>query len=372
MASVAVVQPYIPEYRIPFFKAVEERLRNQGHTLVVLAGTADADQAVRGDTARLPEIEVSLRTRRHALGPLRWRSTGALEHLRQMDVCVVELAAGSIDTFNALTRAHIPVGVWGHVDDYVSKGSIAGRAIKRWQVRRAHAVLAYTATGAARARRWGARADKVFTLNNTVDLSSLQRAIDQREALPTVDEDDRARTFSYIGGLDASKRIDLVAEALKVLWESGSSVRLLVAGGGTQRHLLRPAEERGQVVLLGRADDAIKADMAARSVALLNPGRVGLLAVESPVLGLPIITTNGARHAPEFEYLTPGANTVLTQANGQALADALARIATDRTYLFGLQQSLREIAGQPTLTGMVSSFVSGIEHLLRSSARKDD
>ncbi|QKS17544.1 glycosyltransferase [Curtobacterium sp. Csp2] len=284
---------------------------------------------------------------------------------------MVELAAGSIDTFNALTRAHIPVGVWGHVDDYVSKGSFAGRAIKKWQVRRAHAVLAYTASGADTARRWGARADGVFTLNNTVDLSSLQRAIDQRSALPTVDEADRARTFSYIGGLDASKRIDLVADALEILWNSGSSVRLLVAGSGKQRDLLHPAQERGQVVLMGRADDAIKADMAARSVALLNPGRVGLLAVESPVLGLPIITTNGARHAPEFEYLTPGANAVVTQASGHALADSLARGATDPLYLSQLQQRLREIAGQPPLSAMVDSFVSGIEHMLRSSVRRD-
>ena len=370
MASVAVVQPYIPEYRIPFFRALAVRLEEKGHTLVVLAGTADAGQAARGDTAVLQGIQRSLETRRHRLGPLRWRTTGALSYLRQADVCVVELAAGSIDTFNALTRAHVPVGVWGHVGDYVTKGSTIGRAIKRWQVRRSDAVFAYTPSGTEAALRWGAPPENVFTLNNTVDLTSLQAAVEARRQLPLVSDVERRRTFAYIGGLDESKRVDLVARTLDVLWERGSDVRLLVGGNGTQAHLLEPAQKRGQAVLLGRADDTTKADMAVRSIALLNPGRVGLLAVESPVLGLPIITTDGARHAPEYEYLTPGINTVVTPANAEVLADELERMTTDQSYVSTLRRNLELIVGNTPLTGMVDAFVNGVERLVRASALK--
>ena len=166
------------------------------------------------------------------------------------------------------------------------------------------------------------------------------------------------RVLSYIGALGQSKKVDLLAAALDVMWREDPRVRVLVAGRGVLEHLLAPAVERGQVILLGYADASVKALMAAVSSALLNPGRIGLIAVDALVLGRPILTTRYPFHAPAFEYLHEGDSMFVADMTPAAFAD----LALKAAYRPGVQSDW----DFPTMPNMVENFYQGCIALLES------
>jgi hypothetical protein len=98
--------------------------------------------------------------------------------------------------------------------------------------------------------------------------------------------------------------------------------------------------------------------MAKSSVALLNPGRVGLVAVESLVLSLPIVTTEWPFHAPEIDYLTEGHNLFFSNPTAESFAQSAMEMI-DRTM-----DDQRPIS-PPSLDSMVANFTDGVTKMMR-------
>ncbi|MCP1504244.1 glycosyltransferase involved in cell wall biosynthesis [Curtobacterium herbarum] len=372
MARIVIVQPYVPAYRRPFFVELARCLADDGHELTVASGLPDGEAGRRQDSVTLdgvhhetvPIQRLRFSNRVLRLGP----SQSTWSHA---DAVIVELAAGSVPTYRALL-GDIPVGVWGHVDSFVSRDSFLTRRLRGWQVRKADHVMAYTERGAATARRYGAHADQVTSLSNTVDTRPLREELlaarsrsDQsvRRDLGVPD----GPLFCVIGGLDGSKRVDLLETLLDLLWESGSPVKLLVGGRGTEESRLERARERGQVFLFGHVDDPMKAKMARVSLGLLNPGRVGLIAVESLALGLPIITTKSDLHAPEFDYIHPGEDSIVVRPSADALKEALTALLHDPDRLVALAQAAEARADEYPMEHMVVQMRRAIDALLQRS-----
>ncbi len=259
---------------------------------------------------------------------------------------VVELAAGSDLLLSSLARLHPDRGVGAR--GLLRQSSILrlrglcgpGRSAERMRS------LRTPRSGGDIAVAFGADPAKVSVLGNTSDTVALRRAV--LAAREQSEEDARAEIgvsdgpyVAVIGGLDASKRVDLLASTLDVLWERRSPARFVVAGRGHLEHLLDPAVEREQVHSIGYAGDREKALMARLCMGIFNPGRVGLIAPESFALGLPIVTARSAFHAPEFEYLRPGFDSIVTNDSPEALATALdeARGPTRRSRSAGSRRA---------------------------------
>jgi glycosyltransferase involved in cell wall biosynthesis len=371
MARIVIIQPYVPAYREPFFDALSKHLAERNHVLTIVSGLPTGGSRERRDSVNLASVTHRVvPIRRLRLGPFELRLGPLRSSWSDADVVIVELAAGSISSYRALV-SRTPTGVWGHVGSYVSRDSAATRALRRWQVRRAQHVLAYTEQGAATARRYGALPANVTALGNTVDTRELrvelQRA--RRETGEKVRQDLGAPSgplFAMIGGLDSSKRIDLFEALLEQLWDAGSPIRFLVGGRGGEEHRLHRARDREQVVLLGHVDDRIKARMARVSLGLINPGRVGLIAVESLALGLPIITTESNFHAPEFDYLTAGQDVVVVHPSAEALRFALELLVQDPLAQAALARAAELRADEHSLERMVDQMGGAIDALLRN------
>lgn len=370
MARIVIVQPYVPAYRRALFDQLSEALRTDGHELVVASGRPRGGQAARRDDVRLQVArERRYVSRSLVLGPLEIRLAPSPRLWRDADVLIVELAAGSLPTYRALLGRR-PVAVWGHVGSYVSRDRALLRRLRAWQVRRAGQVLAYTAAGAATAIAYGAPADRVKAMRNTVDTRSLRdellatRQLTVQQVMTELGAP-CGPLFAVIGGLDESKRVDLIADTLDRLWAEGSPIRFLVGGTGALEHLLHPARDRGQVVLLGYVDAAAKARMARVCTALFNPGRVGLIAVESFALGLPIVTTTQEGHAPEFQYLRPGVDSLVCQPDPDVLADTLIELSGDPDRTSRLAGAAEARRDEFPLGAMLLVIQDAIEDLLR-------
>jgi glycosyltransferase involved in cell wall biosynthesis len=163
---------------------------------------------------------------------------------------------------------------------------------------------------------------------------------------------------AYIGGLDTSKRVDRLVEILDALWLITPKLKCLIAGSGSDAHLLDAASQRGQVARIPYANASDKALISRVASCLLNPGRIGLIAVDALAMGLPIVTMPYAFHAPERDYLTEGVSLFVGPENAsdhaQWLVDFVSTLEPARSWWF------------PTVTEMIQRFTDGVTQMLSS------
>jgi len=368
LRSVIIVQTYIPTYRVPFFEELRCSLAGRRIELRVVTSRPAREQAARDDAAHLDwadqvigrEVKVAGRRLILATSARYWSHSDAVIAMQQ---------GTSLDTNHALVSMKmrgIRVGLWGHVKPYTSAGNRLDLWVERRQLHRADHVFAYTDGGAEYAIEAGVEPARVTSVQNTVDTSELGAA---RRSLTAADirrfQADQGvasnKTLAFIGGLDRPKRIELLVDVLDRVWACDPSIRLLVGGTGEQEALLAPSVERGQTILLGRVGARQKALMAASSVAIVMPGRIGLVALDALVLGKAILTTEWPYHAPEAEYLTVGESKFVSADTPSDFTELVLR-ATGQEW--ATQYASSNVWNYPKMDRMVGNFADGIERML--------
>jgi|EndMetStandDraft_6_1072998.scaffolds.fasta_scaffold02316_4 glycosyltransferase involved in cell wall biosynthesis len=364
---VAIVQEYVPRYRVKLFTGLINRLCDFDIDCFVVAGHPGGAQAVRGDAAEDLEWLRLADPRRIEVGNRTIRFYGSDKHWRDCDGVVMELRGTSLDLHRELLIKRFSgrrVGVWGHVKPFTNPGHPVDLAVERRQMRRSDHVFAYTKSGAEFARAAGVETANVTPVMNSTDVSNVLKTYEslQPEEIGKFQERHGltpGKTFGYIGGLDASKRVDFLVDVLDVLWQLDPAVKVLIGGKGDQENLLSPAAQRGQAILLGYVGAQDKAMISRVSQGLLNPGRVGLLAVECIALGVPILSTDWEFHAPEYEYLTPG-DDVFVSHNG---VKSYAELVLSRTSDNG-EVRHHQAKQYPSIDDMILNFTEGIKSMM--------
>lgn len=372
---VVIVQPYVPTYRVEFFSRLIRVLNENGIDCVVAAGQPKSEQLQRGDVATeewmrsFKQKSISCFGRTVGLG-------GARETWAHADVVIIGHLGSSLDTYLALwdaIRGKIKVGLWGHIKSYVNKGVPIDIALEKWQLRRADHVFAYVPSGRRYAISNGVQPQNVTTVMNTVDTTRLVESRDaiSKYTVTSFAEKHRlveGRVLGYLGGLDASKRIDFLVSTLDHLWVTDPDIKILIGGRGAQSELLNEAVLREQVVMMGFVGPEEQALLGKLSEALLMPGRVGLVAVDALVLGIPVLTTNWPYHAPEIEYLTEG-HSKFTSANDPAAYAELIRRVLSGSGVDTADPSTYE-DGPPLIEDMVKNFAQGVVQLVQAKKRR--
>jgi glycosyltransferase involved in cell wall biosynthesis len=360
-----IVQPYLPKYRVPFFESLIAQLAGDGIDCRVTASRVPGAHANRGDAGHAPWIIETTRHRVKMLGKS-FGSMGSGPARRGADAVIVGLQSSQVDPYRAILERrtlHTRVGVWGHVKSYVNKSNHMDERLERWLARNADHVFAYTPSGARHAQGYGISPTRITSVMNSVDVSGTLAALnqlDEQELLAFQQQHhiDPTNAASFIGGLDQPKRVGFLQDALDHIWHRDRNFKLLIGGNGVDADILQPSVARGQVVMLGYAGEREKAFLARSSTVLAMPGRIGLVAVESLALGLPVVTTNWPYHAPEYEYLTEGTSRFSSDNDPRAYADLLLeQIARQATVP-------RPVFEYPLMADMVNSFTLGIKQML--------
>lgn len=364
MTELWIVQPYVPAYRVAFFERLMTALEADGINVHVVAGKPAGAQATRGD-ASAPSWLVTLKPRELRLGKRTVTLTSSRHQWADADAVIVPHMGSSLDAMSALlTKRPGKVGVWGHIASFTSPANPVDAWIERWQLRRADQVFAYTPKGAAFAREVGVDPARVTTVMNSLD--TLELSADIARLTRTDIDGFRARhaipdgpLVAFLGGLDSSKRISFLAESLDELNRRKSPAHLVVAGSGVEAHLLASAVDRGQVTMLGYTSGTDKAAVLSMTCGIVNPGRVGLLAVDGLVARRPILTTDWPWHAPELEYLREGLS-VLTSEDDPKHFASLIEYATAG----GTTEDMSEWPTPPSLEDMALNYRSGVINML--------
>lgn len=363
--KLTILQPYVPTYRVSFFEGLRSQLEKYDINCVIAAGSPSGIQAARQDSVERDWIvrtksrtaEIKGHTFNLGSNPVPWK---------EADGVIVGLEGTSIPLYKALATSRaraLRVGVWGHVKPYVKQGHRIDLALERAQMRFADHIFAYTPGGAEYASTAGIDPNKITTVMNTVDTSQLQQdlaAISDAEIAEFSNRlgVDFEKTFCFIGGLDQSKRIDFLGEALDELWKIDPTITLIVGGKGQNEDLLKRAIGRGQVASIGYLGGRDKALALKASMAVCMPGRIGLVAVDALVAGRPVITTTWPYHAPEAEYLVEGKSRI-TSADEPA---AFARIL--KNYADSPRPA--ESFPYPDLSDMIQNYAQGVVRMFSS------
>jgi glycosyltransferase involved in cell wall biosynthesis len=372
---VLIVQPYIPQYRVPFFQRLAADLHEHGVALSIAHGRPTGSQARRSDSGALPGA-VALPQYTFRLGgrTLLWRRLGDLA--RHCDAVVLEQALHNIEAYPLLTGAWLRGGpavcLWGHGRTYGHRPTAVERAAKDALTRRADWFFAYTDAGARHVTRAGLSAERVTVVCNSVDTAAICAALaritqKQVRAFRARHGLTPGRTAFFLGGLDAPKRIPFLIAAAELTARRLPGFRLLVAGDGGHRRLVEQAAARpgSAVVCLGPVSDTEgKALLGAVCDVLLMPGAVGLAAVDALVLSTPMITKPGAAHGPEFDYLEHGRNALVVPGGEAEFAHAVASLLADPGRLSALRRAGREDATRYSREAMSARFTDGLVRVL--------
>lgn len=360
---VVFVQPYVPAYRETFFSRLGDRLQRQGLAVDVITGPAPVTR--QDAAAAFSSIEVPDRLLGWTGGRLRWRVSPLA--IDRRDLVIVEQALKNVDTYPLLMRSWLGgphVAMWGHGHTYGRARRSVPDTAKRWLTRRADWFFVYTQGGAEQLILDGYPAERITVTQNSVDTGQLRADLDavteaelhsaaSRWSLTT------GRVCLFMGRLEAEKGIDYLADMAWVLHKRNPQTTILVAGSGPQDATLKGLPN---VRLLGRLDGADKALAMRSAQVLIVPRWIGLVAVESLVAELPIVTLDEAGHMPEAEYLVPEVTSVFlpAQTDPGAFAAALDELLSDRQRLWALERGCREHQPVTSLDTMVENVAEGL------------
>jgi glycosyltransferase involved in cell wall biosynthesis len=367
-ADVLIVQDYIAEYRRRFYELLEAALVSHSVRMRVAVGTAPAALAARGDVVAsmpamrsVPESSISVAGRRLTYKRLSRLAADA-------DLVVVEQALRHLELYTLLARRRRgpKVALWGHGARRVKPASRIERLIERGLIGSTDWFFAYTQGGAEQVAAGGLPRERITVVQNTVDVEELARlresvsADDQRLLREQLDLP-AENVCLYVGALDASKRIGFLLDACAIVASRIPEFVLIVAGDGSDRGLVQESLVSSPWLrYVGRANHQQEAKLGAVSDALLMPGRVGLVAVDSFALRTPIITTHWPYHAPEVEYLENGVTARIAGDSVEEFAQTVEQVLVDRDGLARLKAECAAAIPRYSLEGMVANFTSGV------------
>lgn len=364
---VAIVHPWFPQYRKPFFDELIRIASDRGIQIDIFHGPPPPEWSGRGDAVSTA-YSTELRTRFMGVGSRHLVFKSPLEVWRSgpHDLLILEQAVRNIETYAFLMNPkRTTVAFWGHGRTYTKEVGNLQERLKQYLTSKGDWFFSYTPGGKDAVTSAGFPSDRVTVLHNSIDASALQRSIDE---LPSTDAaefslrlDLRGKTGLFIGGLDESKRLDFLIEAADKMHALNSEFRLLIAGAGPLRDFVGSVtQSRPWITYLGPIFGVEKA-LAMRSAdVLLMPGRVGLVAVDSFASQTPIATTDWSWHAPEFEYLENGVNALITADDVEAYSAAVLDVLSEPIKLRRLSMGAKASAQRYTVGAMAANFLDGI------------
>lgn len=375
---VVVTQHRLLHYRQAFFERLRRACAERQIELRLVHGQASPFEALKNDTARLEWADVvKNRFLRIRSVDLVWQPFPATLHDADLVVLMQEnrLLSNYPWLLRLRTRPGQRIAYWGHGRNLQSDAPDGLRERwKRWFVNRVDWWFAYTETTRSILCTDGFPADRIAVLDNAIDNEQFLRDLAAVDAsrLQTCRDRLGSHTGSpiglYCGSLYPDKRLDLLLAAADLVHAQRDDFRLVVIGDGPSRPLVdEAARTRPWIVSLGVLRGVDKAAWFRLANAYLSPGAVGLHVLDAFCAGIPMITTEGARHGPEIAYLQSDRNGFIVNADARAVAETYLSLLHDADLMQRIRSAAAQDAQRYTLANMVQRFVDGIERCLAST-----
>ena len=374
-ALVVITQHRLLHYRQSFFDRLKGAAAERGIDVRLVVGQQSAAEALKQDVGSLPWAHV-MHNRIASVGgvDLIWQPFP--EELRGADLVVLIQENRVLSNYPWLLRLGVrpgqKVAYWGHGRNLQSAAPSGLRERwKRWFVNRVDWWFAYTEATRSILLADGFPAERISVLDNAIDNEQFARD------LASVTDEQLSERFArlharpgapvglYCGSLYPDKRLDLMLAAADIVHARQADFRLVVIGDGPSRSLVTDAAaSRPWLIWVGVQRGIDKAAWFRAAQIYLSPGAVGLHVLDAFCAGVPMITTEGARHGPEVAYLMSGHNGYMVAADAGVYADIVSRLLHDPLELERIRSAAAADARRYTLNNMVQRFIEGIEACL--------
>jgi L-malate glycosyltransferase len=372
MPTVIIVMPRMVHYRVALLEQLRARLAADEIHLRVLHATAHGQTILQRDDVALPWAE-PLPARRVPMtgGRAVWLPVGRLRH--GADLVIVPEGAGWLANYELLARRpfeRFRLACWGHgpgaQDQAVNRVT---RAIRYGLARRFDWWFTYTEGTTRRLVDAGVPPARISTLNNTIDVLALRRALPRgSEGSSRIEQRLRLSGMSaaYIGALRPNKRIDLLLEVGRMIAEEIPDFVLVIGGDGPMRSLIESALATSPWLrYVGPVFEDEKAQILGAVQIMLQPAWLGLVVLDAFAAGLPIVSFDQASHSPEEEYLVDGVHGYRVQGDSTSeLAAAAVRLLEDDDLRDRMGAAAYRAGSELTIEEMSDRFAKGIRQAL--------
>lgn len=358
---IAVSQPFVPDYRVPFFDELARQISAEGFEFEVWHGSPGAEMRKVGSartgrwSVEVPQLRLRVFGRTVSLRRIWGRA-------RRARAVIVPFSATAMDALLLLFFSRTMTFLWGHGRSYVNKENRFGKAIKTAMARRAEGVLVYTPSAVASVVAMGIPSKRVRAVFNATDTATLRRL---RTDLPSpeIEAFRRAQDLPpgpvglFVGAFIEAKRIDFLFRAIdRIVAEVPNFTTVIAGSGPLEDFVCSEARRRPHVRVVPRLNQEQLVRFSAVSDLLLMPGRVGLVAVDAVALGLPVITTDWPFHAPEAEYLD-ASNSIRSGDSESEFADVVVELLGDEHLLSTFKERTWESGAVYSVEAMAKNFV---------------
>ena len=369
-------QSTIPHYRIPFYNALENLRPSNWQFEVVfdpreLQNKRFFKESIELSSFQFPILPVT--TYPFTIANKRICYQNFWQKAGNYDLLIVENAINNL-TY-PLCQLHQLRGTkfahWGHgkhrgVVNYSITKRITEK-LKKASAHKANAFFAYTPGVKKYVAGQGFPAEKIFALNNTIDINLQRRAFEkfapQKEAIKQELGLTGKKVLLFVGRFNKNKRINFLLESFNYLHKQDNSFHLLLVGAGGEKYFDKKQSNLtyfGSVIQLEKiAPLYIAADL------FVFPGLVGLGPLQALCYDLPIITIDAPNHMPEVEYLVPSNSIFLpTETTPHEYAQYIIKLFNECEYLSSLKQQTWSSIKHLTIENMAKNFIEGVNKTL--------
>lgn len=372
--KVAILhQGFIPHYRVAFYELLNKTRQTE---YIVFHGAPPSGSGCISATGPLSFPNRRVKNREFQLGT--WQGF--------YQPVVREILTGNYD---AVVLGHeikflsnvalallckifrIPVLYWGFGYHYTADSSQwftrPATLIKAALAALSDGYLTYTKQGAQRLEASGYPRERIFILQNTIDMSAQFQGYATAQDFTPADLRQKlgfqpnSTVLIYIGRLLESKDVALLIEAVKQMNRSAASsvpVEVAIIGSGPLLDALQhQAAGSPAIKFVGQINDPVTIGQYMRiAAAVVIPGTVGLAIAHAFAHGRPLLTRRLERHGPELEYLIPDYNGLIVDGHQEQFIKALAAFVSNPDSQSRLSEGALQSREGLRLENMVSQF----------------
>ena len=357
---VVFVQKFVPHYRLPFFERVRDMLKTQGVEFVLIYCEPDPYEHSKVQMV-YPDWGIRAKTKHFSLlgRYLYWASIN--KHLKRGDLVVVEHAAKLLNNylfFAARQLDWLQMGYFGHGENFQTTTELRLSAlVKKQMLRKVDHWFAYTEVSRQSLLRQSVDESVITVVNNTLAPSP------HVELSKTAPE---PYSCIYIGGLYSLKLLPLLIDACALVANELPDFKLYMVGDGPEKSFIDDASKiHTWLHIKGSLYAQDRDEVLAQCNAILMPGLVGLIAVDSFQFQRPVITSDAGEHSPEIAYLKDGENCLIDhglkgEVTAKTYASVVLQYLTNNELQLTLRENCKESAETYSIDAMAASFVNAI------------
>lgn len=363
----------IPHYRIPFYNAIEQLKPNTWGFDVVFdpQDRKFLQESLTTNEFRFPILEVDTMALKIFGKTISYQTFW--KKASKYDLVIVAQQLNNLTyplcQLHQLTGKKFAYWGYGNLRSIRQRSWFTGLSekLKTFLALRADGFFAYTPGVKSYLGEQGFMANKVFVLNNTIDIKIQRSAFEQfcykKDDIKQSLGLENKKVLLLVARFNKDKRLDFLLKAFSILQKKDPSFHLLLVGSGGEEYLNKDLEN---ITYFGSITNPSKlAPIYVASDVFSFPGLVGLGPLQALCYNLPVITIKSSNHKPEIEYLSPINSIILeSKTSPKDYAMAIIDLFKDSDRLKKLQDNTWSSIEHLTIEQMAMNFIKGVNEIL--------